>query len=215
MGPTGREGFGAVEAIVALALTALLLGLLVGTAAAGRRSLERVARAAERVESARLARTLVGRIMIEAAALEPVEGRDEVRVRLPIGWAEPCDSAFRWWGVRAPDPSRDSAVVLDRLARRRTVSVRAAPLRACEAGAGRTFLLDPPVEDPVLLRVFEAGVIRIDDAVRYGRWGTPRQPLSAASLDPSASGVQLVDGVLRVRISGAEGGEWVGDWWRE
>lgn len=211
-GDPRAQGFVVVEVIVALTLTALLLSMLVGTAAMARRTVERLARSAERTEAARLARTLADRVGRPASTMSAVDGRAEVRVRLSIGWGESCDSVFTWAGIRAPDARRDSATVVDRWGRVHVVAVASSAVRPCGAGEGRVLTTDPSVRDAVLLRVFESGVIRIDDAVRYARWGTPRQPLSAASLDARSSGVDLAGGELRMHVRGREGGEWARGW---
>jgi hypothetical protein len=208
-----------VETVVALLLTATLLALLLRSVASGARALRGMTALAEQIEAARIARALAERVAAADGIVGPGERAGEVRVHLPIGWAERCDSSFIWYGIRTPDPERDSALVLDSLARFHRVAVSGSGLRLCGALSGplmpgasmRTIDLAPAVAGPVVVRVFESGVLRVDDAVRYARLGTARQPLTSATLDPSGSGVGVGDGTLRVRVADSIR-RWEGSW---
>jgi hypothetical protein len=215
-----REGgYTVVETAVAILLTAILLGLLLGSVVSGGRTLRRVAALADRIEAARVARVLAERLAAADGIVGPAQRSDEVRVHLPIGWAEPCDSSFLWYGIRTPDPERDSALVVDSRSRVHRVAVAGSDAHPCEVrpptpvpgGSMRTIELSPPVPGAMIVRVFESGVVRVDDAVRYARVGTSRQPLTAAVLDPSRSGAGVQDGALKLVIADSTR-RWEGTW---
>ena len=212
-----RRGVTLLECLVALLLTGLILSVLSRVVISLRRGLETTTALSEEVETARVARTLLDRIAASGAVLHESAGAGEVRVRLPIGWAEPCDSVFVWRGIRAPDPERDSALVIDALSRRRRVAITDTGLQPCTVahgadGVGRTFELVPAISDVRLIRVYESGVVRIDDAVRYARRSTPRQPLTAPVLDPGASYAELRPGATEVRVESRTGRIWTRSW---
>ena len=196
-----NRGFTLVELLVVVLLVGLLGGLAVRGAASGRRGLERVAASAATVESARLARVLLDRVAREGG-VRAGSRVDEVEVTLPVGWALRCDSVWAWSGIRAPDPTRDRVEVTDGSGRRHAVSLVSVAGAPCAAApeAGRSFTVDPAIPGGVLLRVFESGVVRVDDAVRYARAGTSRQPISAAGLDPATSRVTVRDGRVEVAV---------------
>ncbi len=214
--PGGRGAFTIVELVVAMVVAIVLLGLLARGVVSLRRGLERVTSLTEAVEAARVARTLVDRVAAGEGLLYG-DGPD-VRVHLPIGWAEACDSAFVWAGIRAPDPDRDSALVLDARSRLHRVGVSSAGAGSCSAphpGASpsvRTLGTDPAVPDARLLLVYESGLVRIDDAVRYARLGTSRQPLTAAVLSPARSMVEMRGGGVRVEIEADSVRRWRRAW---
>jgi len=214
-------GYTVIEAVVVVVLLAMLLTTLLGSAVAGSRALRRAAALSETIEAARIARALAERVAAGDGVVGPAERPDEALIHLPIGWAERCDSSFVWHGIRAPDPSRDSAVVLDTLSRLHRVRLSESRPSPCSPAPGpgdpapngsmRTIETAPNVPGTVLVRVFESGVVRIDDAVRYARLGTARQPLTVAGLDPSESGVGVEDGALRLVV--ADGiRRWEGVW---
>ena len=203
--PAPRGGFGLTEALAGLLLTLLLVTLLSAAAAGGRRALAEIARDVEEVEASRVARTLLthvarsGRLHAQTSAgLRP----DEIGVDFPVGTAEPCDTVWVWRGVRAPDAGRDSAVVLDDRARVWRTALTAAYATTCGAGEARGLSTDPSVPGAVHIAVFESGVVRVDEAVRYARAGTPRQPLTAAVLDGGLSHVARAGtgGAVRVTL---------------
>lgn len=214
-------GYTVIEALVAVALTSMLLMILFGSAVASARALRRATALSEQIEAARIARALAERVVASNGVVGPAERPDEARIHLPIGWAERCDSSFVWHGIRAPDPERDSAVVLDSLSRLHRVEVSDSRTRPCSAPTGpgppgpsgsmRTIETEPTVPGMVLVRVFESGVVRIDDAVRYARLGMARQPLTVSGLDPAASGVDVADGVLRFVVADTMR-RWEGVW---
>ncbi len=212
-----RRGVTLLECLTALLLTGLILSVLGRIVIGLDRGLEATTALSEEVETARVARTLVDRIAASRGVLDEPAGAGEVRVRLPVGWAEPCDSVFVWRGIRAPDPDRDSAFVVDALSRQRRVGIAGSSVEPCTAaggsdGVGRVFGLDPAIADVRLIRVYESGVVRIDDAVRYARLATPRQPLTSPVLDPGASYVELRGGATDVRVETRAGRAWTRSW---
>ncbi|MDT8367889.1 MAG: prepilin-type N-terminal cleavage/methylation domain-containing protein [Longimicrobiales bacterium] len=211
-GDRGRHGFTLPEALTALLLLGLLLGLLARASARLRGTLERVAVTAERVESARVARHLVEHIVAGGGAIADGASADEIRVELSVGWAAPCDSVWGWRGIRQPDPVRDSALVIDDASRVVRVAVDAVTPRPCASGVGLALRFAPEVDGAVFVRVFEVGAVRVDDAVRYGRWGSARQPLTAAVLEAGASGLAREGGALHLTVVADSVHRWE-RWW--
>jgi len=213
-----RGGFSLAESLVSLILTGLILSVLGRTMVSIRSALRATTSLSEQVEAARVGRHLVDRVASAGGVLPESAGPGEVRVHLPVGWAEVCDSAFVWRGIRAPDPDRDSAVVLDAHARWHRVGVAESGAGSCPAaspaaGRVRRIAFDPVVQQPRLARVYESGVIRVDDAVRYARRSTPRQPLTAPVLERTSSYAEGGPDGVRLRIESTEGRVWGRSWW--
>lgn len=197
-----RRGFALVEVLVVLIVGALLGHLVMRAAASARSRVEHIARAGSTLEGARLARVLVGRAA-RAGPVRPAPRPDEVEIVLPIGWAVRCDSVWSWAGIRAPDPGRDRVEAIDGQGRRHGVALtasRPAPCGRAEA-VGRTFVTTPDVPGAVVLRIVEPGVVRVDDAVRYARAATSRQPISAAVLDAGLSHVRMREERVEVVVA--------------
>lgn len=208
-------GFTLVEVAVAVTLaTGLLLALGV-TAATLRKTLDGVARDIEEVDAARVARALLDHVAGEGGIVGPGPGSSELTVDLPIGHAEACDTLWRWRGLRRPVAGRDSAVVVEGAGRLRRVAVLNVRSESCAGSEALGIATAPPAEDAVRMVVFERGVVRVDAAVRYARWGTPRQPLSAATLDPSRSDLvwdSAADLPLGLRLARDPGRMWRRRW---
>jgi len=197
-----RAGGALVEALVGLVLTMAILGSLAAAAAAARRALESVAMQVEEVEAARVARVLM-RHVVDGGRFGPNSATGGVHVDFPIGTAVPCDTVWRWSGVRAPVAGRDSVILIDSLSRVWRAMLTEASPSECEGDPAWALRSDARGGPAVHLTLFEAGTIRVDDAVRYGRSGTPRQPLTAALLDRRYSEVIRFDsaGSTWVRLS--------------
>lgn len=203
-GKGGRRGSGLVESLLAVLLTTGLL-ILLGTVLM---HLQRTSRSLlgrlEGVESARVARDLID-LALAADPEGHVQG-GELRIRSFVGVAERCgEEGWRYRGRRLPDPRRDSLWVVAGSGRVRVVDLAGSPAGRCPVTApGRPLGLeaDPPLAANVrLVRVFESGRYRIDDAVRYGRPGTGAEPLTGAVLDRRRSGVADGPGGISVRVA--------------
>jgi len=222
MMPGDRGGYSLVEALVAFLLLALLLSLVARTAAAGRRALAAVAISAERVDAARTTRRLLTQLQPFSATASVGPGAGELTVRMPIGWAAPCPTRpeegapWMWEGLRLPVPGRDSVLVLDALGASHLTSVAHVGAQGqCDGGiSGRTLTIstDPGVTDAVLMHLWEPAVVRLDDALRYARSGSSRQPLTSAVLDHRLSGVSLSGGVVTGVVATDSLHLWRGRW---
>jgi hypothetical protein len=218
-GGGGRGGATLVELLLALLLSALLLGSVAHLLRVQMAAVRDLARRAEVLEAERLVRQIVPR---------------EVRVGLPgRDWAlGPSDDlslrAFRVLlrpcpgpgvegtvegtveGLRAPDPAKDSALVLTSGGEWTPVAITGAERKSaeCRPGPGWRLSTDPGVPDPVLVRVFERGEYSLrDGALRYRRGRSGRQPLTAGVLDPASSGFRAGPrGAVRLELHGPGGG---------
>lgn len=194
-----RAGTTLVEAVVALLVGALLVHLVLSSLEAQRRAVAGLAGASEALSAVRMGRHLVGgdaRAWSDTLAASAV-GPDSFSLRIVRGMAVVCaapgpDLVVRTSGVRAPDPAKDSVVVLTA-----TGVVRSAALAAsesasgdgCPDGPGRTYRwsLDPAVP-VVLARYFERGSFHLaDGALRYRRGAAGRQPLTPEVVDPASA----------------------------
>jgi hypothetical protein len=189
-----------VELLVALTLAILVLSGAVGFVVASLRWTDRVAARAEALE---IARSIW---MILDEELRPgLPGRDwrleseqAIELRAFRGVARVCGQdggrwAVAWRGARAPDPARDSVLVLGT-----DGGWRAAPLNGSWSGGQGCVLLPgeaarlldwsgavDPI--PVLVRIFESGRYSLEDgAFRYRRGGGGRQPLTPERVGPSS-----------------------------
>jgi hypothetical protein len=189
-----------VELLVALTLAMLVLTGVVGFVVASLRWADRVAARADAVEIARAV------WMILEEELRPgLPGRDwrlqseqAIELRAYRGVARVCGRdggrwSVAWRGARAPDPTRDSVLVLGA-----DGGWRAAPLDGSWSGGQSCVLLpgetarlldwsgaaDPT---PALVRIFESGRYSLEDrAFRYRRGAGGRQPLTPERVDPAS-----------------------------
>lgn len=222
-----RAGVTLAETLVALSLTILLMGLLVPLLGRWRLAGARLARQVEALETERVVRDLVG-LASSSGGLRSAPDPDDgaLAVRNYVATAVPCgDGVWRYRGVRAPDPERDSIAWTDGWGRTGVSALLGSGRSSCTGGAagggtgdGRWVevegFADPPVStsgevdrgsSPVLLRVFEAGSYRLSDALRYGRTGTRPQPLTAVTLDPDSSAVSHGGGAVEIRFTSLDG----------
>lgn len=203
-----------METLVALLSTTGLLILMAGLVAHHQRATRILGDRIEGIEAARVARDLIS----GALAADPgarVDGAT-LFVRTFVGVAERCgETAWRYRGRRLPDPERDSLWSVTAGGTVQLTALRSAAQAECPDGSGNGALElggEPLLaSDVVLVRVYEAGRFRVDDALRYGRVGTGAQPLTAAVLDPRRSGISHRSGppeiavVPRARKVGFEG----------
>lgn len=197
-------------------LMVAVAGAALRTLATFRTTLATVAREAELRETTRITRHALGQELRDGlAGVDWVAGTgDSIALRAFRGTGVSCAStpasgwALRYSGLRRPDPSKDSVLVLAGDGVWRVVKlVRArARARACgPAAPGEVWELDPPVPGAVIGRLFERGSYHLAaGAFRYrpGRGG--RQPLTAQVLHTEAEGVSGVSSLgagLDVRLA--------------
>ena len=216
---TRRGGFTAVEALVALLLLLLVLQAGWGLTAGMARASFTLAERAESLAAARAAGWIVQEELEGARAGVDVSSPagDSIALRAFRGTARVCgrvaarELAVRWNGLRAPNPAKDSVLVLVATGVwvRRALQARTKAAGVCGPGAEPD--VDPNVDpsvDPsgdsteerwtltdsvsgaLLLRVFERGSYHLSDAALRYRIGLGgRQPLTPANFDPSRSGI--------------------------
>lgn len=212
------RGSSVVEALVALLLTT---GLLIGVGSIlvqHQRTARALAVRVEAVEAARLARDLVS----TALSADPGAsvGEAGLRVRTVVGVAERCgEGGWEYRGRRLPDPVRDSLWIVRGSGRIQVMKLRGLGDGDCGGERpGRVLTLEADSSLPVdagIMRVFESGRFRVDDAVRYGRSGSGAQPLSAAVLDPTRSSIHAAgEGIAVVIQPEGRGGGFRGVWGR-
>lgn len=212
----GEGGSVLVESLVALLLTTGLLLLMAGILGHVQRSARLIAHRTEGVEAARLTRDLLSLAL--SADTGARVGEEGLEARTFVATGERCGEGGWWFrGRRRPDPARDSLWAVTAAGRIRTGALVRLTSGECPPRSGLVATgleADPPLPPgTVLVRVFESGRYRVDDALRYGRAGSGAQPLSAAVLDPSRSGVISSGGGIGVSVvprdrPGGYRGEW-------
>ena len=215
----GRGGATLVELLLALLLSAVLLGAVAHLLRTQMAVVRDLARRGEVLEAERLVRQIVPREVRVGR-----HGRDwalgssgDLSLRAFRALLRPCPGSPAGRvvegtveGLRAPDPSKDSALVLSSFGEWTRVDLRGAEPGTGECGPGSVWRLsvDPPVPEPVLLRIFERGEYSLrDGTLRYRRGRSGRQPLTAGVLDPAASGFSSgPGGAVRLELHGPGGG---------
>ncbi|HSM04417.1 MAG TPA: hypothetical protein VK858_07335 [Longimicrobiales bacterium] len=211
-----RRGAGLTETLVALLLTLGLLGVVGTVLVREQRVAAALTRRVEWLESARLARDLLEL----AVSADPDPERpvgDELPVRTFIGRAERCgDDGWLVSGRRLPDPERDSLQVVTGDGRVRVVRLRTVGASTCPGGREASRLdTEPPLHpDARVVRVFERGVWRVDDALRYRRGRSGAQPLTAPVLDPGRSRLSTGPEGVWLDVGGAGGAPPASRSWR-
>ncbi len=204
-----RSGASLLELTVALLLTALLLAGVARALIPLQRRVRATSTAMARAEVTRVLADRVGRAArtggVAGEVLTPDGG---LPIRSWRGRARWCGNGWIEVGVRAPAPGRDSVLWVDGFGRERWGLLDDRAPDGCD-GEGRSLRLEiDGVEiEPRggVVRWYERGRIRVDDAVRYGREGRPAQPLTAAVLSRS-SGFVREGGRVRARLRWAERG---------
>lgn len=202
------RGFSLVELLVALAVTGVVAGALFGLL----HGQERLARAqADGVAAAEALRLSAFVLSGELRLLQPDEdlariAPESAAVRALRGLALACGASaagalVRYRGARAPDPAKDSVLLLraDSAALPLPLAGVAAAPGACAAGPGERVELwalgeaaPLPVGSAALL--FESGTYALTrGALRYRRGASGRQPLTVEWLVDAASGLQALD----------------------
>jgi len=195
-----RRGLTLLELVVALVCTSLImqLGLAAYASVQARVSQEQVRSA--RMDAIRAVRVVL-RDELGAGIVDQdwtVFDPDSIRVRAFRGTGWPCESPVgdltipvRWEGIRAPDASKDSVLVLGGDGAWRVVDL----VGVTGSGLCATWTVDAFVSSPVLLRLFESGSYHLGSgALRYRRGPGGRQPLTEDVLD-GASFVRTPQGV--------------------
>jgi prepilin-type N-terminal cleavage/methylation domain-containing protein len=192
--PDRGRGFTLVEVAVVVVLLGLIIswgGLLVGSF---RRSAEKAVRMTERIQAVRTARSVLDeelrRGRVHGRATLNSEGELSLRAFRWTGVVceagmegrEGTERRFEVWGTRAPDPGKDSVLVLAPDGTWRAAELAwITSTTPCEEGGGPAIqvALRPAADDGVLLRGFERGRYGISNgAFRYRRGGGGRQPLT-------------------------------------
>lgn len=144
------------------------------------------------VRAADLVRTvdlLLNAELRHSAAPDRTAGRDSIRLRAVRGAGAVCrregaDLRVRYRGVRRPDPTKDSVLIIGDSGTPGSAHglVAVAGDNAC--GPGYRLTLDPPPTGPWgLVLVFETGSYHLSDgALRYRRGRGGRQPVTEGVL---------------------------------
>lgn len=204
---TARSGATVVEVLVALVTGLIVVQLsleLLERCRAAQRSLEARAEA--------IATLRIGRHLVRSELRAGVAGRDwtlpssdSLALRAFRGVGAVCperpsidELLVAYSGIRAPDPDKDSVLLLlpdgswraERLAATEATGLRCP---ASNETPVRLWRLDaPPPPGAVLARIFERGAYHVSDgALRYRRGGGGRQPLTPEILDPGLSGFRV------------------------
>lgn len=215
-----RRGTSVVEALVALLLGLFLVCLSLTVVARQRAALASIAHTGDVLATVRVARQVLG-----------TEGRDGDPMR--DGWAVSRDSmalrAFRGSGyvcgpgptpsdlvvgvdgVRLPQPTKDSVLVLDGAGRWTTLALEdVSPASLCATDPGTRgelwHLSRPPPRDAILVRYFERGSYHVEDrALRYRRGLSGRQPLTpGVVVTPGSSFLRSSTGyALVLKVNGS------------
>lgn len=174
--------------LVAWLFAVVLMGLARFASAQGRLA----ALDYDRVRAADAGRTaylILGGELRYTAAPDRVAGRDSVRIRAVRGAGALCgwDGAevrIRYRGLRAPDPDKDSVLLITSSDTRGSVHAvtASAPDPAC--GSGVRLKLEPPAAASAgLALLFEPGSYHLSGgALRYRRGRGGRQPLTEVLL---------------------------------
>jgi hypothetical protein len=212
---TSRSGTGLVETLVALLLTFGLLAVVGTVLVREQRAAASLVERVEWLEAARVGRDLVG-LAVAGDAMPDAESAD-LPGRSFTGHGTRCgEEGWLLVGRRQPDPARDSLWVVSGDGRVRVVDLRAVGGATCvDPVAAVRLETEPPLpRDARVVRVFERGLWRVDDAVRYRRGGGGAQPLTAPVLDPRRSDLRVEAGGIVLEVAPREGGTAVGLRWR-
>lgn len=207
----GRPGVSLLEAVLALAAGAVVVGSVAGLVRADERLAFARAKRLARDETVRIAAVVLHR---EVAALDRATdvravGRDSAALRLFRGFAVTCAPpvgaavAVRFTGAREPDPAKDSILPLAlptaaplplwSSTRGATCSAAGPPPQPGEEDLAWELPADPGLALPgTPLLLFQSGTYALSDAalrVRHG--GEGRQPLTGEWLDSRNSSFTL------------------------
>ncbi len=212
------SGFTLAETLVALLLSYLIMALALGMVARQRQVLGLLAGRAERLAAVRTARHLLGQEARAAAGEGDWSvGPDSLALRAFRGQALVCAGGAGGTeihvsaaGTRAPDPAKDSVLLV--LASGRTVALAlvergpsSVPCPFGESSPERWVLSGTVPRDAVAAGWFERGAYHLSaGALRYRRGLGGRQPLTPEVLKTPGSGFRAVspDVVVDVVLDG-------------
>jgi hypothetical protein len=207
-----RGGASVLEAVVALTLGALLLGLVLSVLARQREVVASLAARGEALATARVVRAVLRREARAAGVGRWWVATDSISMRAFRGSGTVCPTRepapvllVRSWGVRAPDPTKDSVllitergdVVTRALAETGTTPGHSCPGDGSGGWVGWTLSEAAPA-GVILARYYERGSYHLSgEAFRYRRGAAGRQPLTPEALrTPESRFVLRGDGVL-------------------
>ncbi len=204
-----RPGVTLAECVVALAVGGLTTAAVASVMLSQARVLRTVS---ERSADADARRITAGVLRDELRMIDPVRdirsiAGDSVAVRLFRGGGTACGADLgallvEYSGSRAPDASKDSALVLTSTAEA-VYAVTGADAATCAAGPAQRVAIDggPPAQ-ALLVLVFESGTYYVRDrALRYRLGREGRQPLTderfarsgtVAAVAPDTAGTRLL-----------------------
>ncbi len=212
-----RRGISAVEVLISLTLGLALVTL-------GWRVLAKQRSVAERLMGdldVISARRLTTRVMAKELRAG-VAGRDwkaprgdSLAMRVFRGWGWVCGvegadgsrMLVSYRGERSPNPAKDSVLVLTGSGWRAADLVkRGAAEPSCPEGLpadAEAWTLDPPIQDGLIVRVFERGTYHVaDGAFRYRRGLGGRQPLTPEVFANGLSGLEGSEGRILLSLVG-------------
>lgn len=147
------------------------------------------------MELARTARVI---LRAELRAIAPADiaaaSPDSLRIRAFRGGGAVCGGSGRalwvhYRGSRAPDPAKDSVVLIGGSGAEEAFAVTGVAPAACGGEALTLVLSEAPLPGPAYALLFEPGAYHVaDGAVRYRRGAGGRQPLTEALLLEPAFG---------------------------
>lgn len=214
----GRSGFTAAETLVSLLLMCLVLQAAWTLTAGMARASAAIAERAEGLAATRAAGWILQEELegARAGSDASLPAGDSLALRAFRGSARVCAGStprsliVRWSGLRAPDPTKDSLLVLLESGRwiQRALATRSGASGDC-AGAGgvvERWTLSDTAGVAALVRFFERGSYHLsDEALRYRIGFGGRQPLTPPRLDPARSGLTR-SGQAGVVLTVAPGG---------
>ncbi len=191
----GSGGWTLTELVVGTFVATLLLGGAVLLLQQSARLVETVVAREEAAETLRTTWTVLGEEVSVGVrdrdwALDPATDR-AILLRAFRGLSVPClwasgsrEGTVVWRGHRAPDPDRDSVLILEVDGRWRGAALERTDTSpdACDApleGRRERWRLSEAPSEPILFRFFERGRYSLEEgAFRYRRGGEGRQPLT-------------------------------------
>ncbi len=212
----GPGGFTVMEALVALLVGWVLTTLALGTLARQRTVQADLARRAETLAALRIGRHVLGAEIRSGDGTEVI-GVDSIALRAFRGIGvvcaltdDPGDLIVRVRGIRAPDPTKDSVVVVgtDGVGGVFVLESRGAPSRPCPSAGGDAVeqwrLSGDAPAAPLIARFFERGSYHLSGAaLRYRRGAAGRQPLTPEVLRTPPSAFRASTGSVDLELYAA------------
>ncbi len=203
-----RPGVTLAECVVALAVGGLITAAVASVLLAQARVVRTVS---ERSADADALRITAGVLRDELRWIDPARdvrsiAGDSVAIRLFRGGGAVCGVGaggllVEYSGARAPDESKDSALVLSSAAEA-VYAITGTDAASCTAGTARRVAIDgiAPAR-PLFVLVFESGIYHVRDrALRYQLGRAGRQPLTDERFARSGSVAALAPDTASVRL---------------